>query len=45
MIADNDSMLLVAIALAKGAMPTSELEVCHDDEVGKSKHKWELRSI
>jgi hypothetical protein len=34
----------VAIALAKGAMPTSELEVRHDDEVGKARHKWELRS-
>ena len=36
--------MLLAIALAKGAaMPTSELEVCHDDEVGKVQHKWELR--
>lgn len=33
----------LAIAPAKRAMPTSELEVCHDDEVGKVQHKWELR--
>jgi hypothetical protein len=34
----------MAIASAKGAMPTSELEARHDDEVGKAKHKWNLRS-
>jgi len=32
--------MLLAIALAKGAVPTSELEVCRNDEVGKAKHKW-----